>query len=93
MIVNRETIRNQLEITREYIMIDFTTMSDKQIIKAYNQFVSPKTFNIMEAGIYAAELVKRGYGFIEVNNIEKMVKKTKKEVMETMETKDIERVA
>jgi hypothetical protein len=59
--------------------MDFDTMSDKELIKAYYRAISPFTFSSMIAGCCAGELVdKRGYVIEEIDDVERFVKTEKK---------------
>jgi hypothetical protein len=60
--------------------MDFTKMSDKEILTAYYKYIAPATFNFTLAGLCVGELTtKRGYMLIEEDDMEdRFIKKEKK---------------
>jgi len=63
-------------------VLDFSKMSDKQIIDRYYEAVNSETFNIMVAGLCAGELINnRDHNIIEEDGEkERFVKKESKKV-------------
>jgi len=63
-------------------VLDFSKMSDKQIIDRYYEAVTSETFNIMVAGLCAGELINnRDHNIIEEDGEkERFVKKESKKV-------------